>query len=358
MPVQSLSAEQALSNLVGLDAKLRNMSKSSTAVNGLEVTRQDLEDDLKLAANVDTPVRNRLNRIKGEGKAHAFYQLVSNFDPSGKNKFLGTDPSNGVFAKGGLPNAKDAQYTYVARPYSNVGDIVTVPWQDKAQDESYIDIKAQQKRVKMINTGLMEEYLIINGDSDATNGLAFDGFIPQIQKGGYNVLDLSAGGGSPLRLALISQELFRIKLAGGQTRFMLMSYAMKQAITQLIQYSFYGIRGSTGQSSAGPSAGGIQVDAWNFGTGDVELLADQYMNVDPITGYERILFIDDMTQDDKNSGNVVQMVDVDPLHYQDLATIATADRGIVYETTQLMIGILQYQGMIEGFNLQLPATQN
>jgi hypothetical protein len=42
---------------------------------------------------------------------------------------------------------------------------------------------------------------------------------------------------------------------------------------------------------------------------------------------------------------------VDPIHYAELANIATADRGIVYETTMLQIGVTQYQGLLKGINL-------
>ena len=350
-----MTADYALANLQGLDAQVGNLiRKSSTPVLGLEVVRQDLENDLKLAANIRTPLRNRLNRIKGDGKAHAFYQLQSNLDSTGQVRFLGTQATDGIFAKGGLPNSTDAQYNYIARPYANVGDVLTVPWQDQAQDSSYIDIKAQQKKVKMINTGLMEEWLIINGDSTATNGLSFDGLIPQIVQGGYNVYDLSAGGGSALRYPLIQQLLFRIQKAGGNTRALVMSYAMKQALTYLLGL-YYAIR-QTNTSGGTKYVGGFQTDSWNFGTGDVDLIDDQYMIPDPVTGYERIIFLDDETPDDKNGGNVVQMVDVDPIHYAELATIATADRGIVYETTQLMIGILQFQGIMEGINLSITPT--
>lgn len=359
MPNATLSPADALQGLSDFNGNQRVkelLAKSSTPVQGLEVVRQDLENDLKLAANLDTPLRNRLNRIKGEGKAHAFYQLQSNLDSSGKVRFLGTEANNGVFAKGGLPNSVDAQYNYIARPYSNIGDVLTVPWQDIAQDRSYTDILATQRKVKMINTGLMEEYFIINGDSDATSGLAFDGLIPQILKGGYNVLDVSAAGGSPLRYKLITQELFNIKQMGGRCRAIVMSYAMKAALVELIG-KLYAIR-QVGDDSTGNYKGGFQLDAWNFGTGMLDIIDDQYMIADPVTGLERIVFLDDETPDEKNGGNVVQMVDVDPIHYAELATIATAERGIVYETTQLMIGILQYQGIITGFNLSLPATMD
>lgn len=331
--------------------------KSTTAVVGLEVVRQDLEDDLKLAANVDTPVRNRIKRIKGNGKAHAYYMLSANAGVNQtSSRFLGTDPTGAAFTKGGLPNAIDPQYDYVSRPYANLGDLVIVAWQDIAQDESFIDIKAQQKRVKMINVGLAEEYVILNGDSSATSGLMFDGLITQIVQGGYNILDVSASGGAALSYSQIRQQMFTIQKAGGRVRALIMSFTIAQLLNQMLG-ELFGIRqiGPSGNTTYG---GGYHFESWDFGTGEVDLIADQYMIPDPITSLERIVFLDDHTQDDKNSGNVVQMVDVDPLHYVDLQSITTAERGIVYETTMLMVGIPQYQGLVTGINPQLTPVLN
>lgn len=331
--------------------RLDELKKSQTNVVGLEVVRQDLEDTLRMAANTNTPLRNRLNRIRGEGNAHAFYKLTAN--PGSVTtgaKFLGTDPVNSTFAKGGLPNSSDPQYSYIARPYANIGDVLTVAWQDKAQDRSFIDIEGQQRHVKMINTGLCEEFFILNGDSDASNGLQFDGIIKQIVTDGYNVLDVSGGGGSPLKFSLVEQEVFAIQKAGGLTQALVMSYALKQAITQIIGVNFYGIR-QTDMRSDGKISGGVEIDEWNFGTGTVKLIADQYMLTDPVTGLERVIFLDDVTDDPKNAGKAVQMVDVDPIHYAELASIATADRGIVYETCMLQVGVTQYQGILKGINL-------
>lgn len=328
-----------------------NIRKSTTSVTGLEVVRQDLEDELKLAANLLTPVRNRLKRKKGEGKAHAWYKLVANAGSTVTNaKFLGTDPTGMAFAKGGLPTAVDPQYEYVSRPYSNIGDLVIVPWQDVAQDASYIDIKAQQRRVKAINTALGEEYFILNGDSSATGGLAFDGLITQIQNDGFNILDNTAGGGAALAYNDIRTQCFNVLKAGGRVRALIMSYAVMALMTKMLQ-SIYAIR-QMERGGDGKWSGGFEIDNWNFGTGSVDLIADQYMLPDS-NGLERIIFLDDETTDDKNSGNVVQMVDVDPLHYVDLQSITTAERGIVYETTMLQISITQYQGLLLGINPNL-----
>jgi hypothetical protein len=327
--------------------------KSTTAVTGLELVRQDLEDELKLAANLDTPLRNRLKRLKGEGKAHAYYKLVSNAGTTVTGaKFLGTDPTNMAFAKGGLPNSVDPQYQYIARPYSNIGDVLIVPWQDIAQDKSYIDIMAQQRRVKMLNVGLAEEYFILNGSSAATNGLAFDGLITQQAADGFNILDVSASGGSVLTYDQIRSQCFTIRLAGGQTRALVMSYSIAEKMTQMLG-GLYAIR-QMQPTWDGKQAGGFQVDSWNFGTGPVDIIADQYMLPRASDGTNYIFMLDDHTQDSKNSGNAVVMVDVDPIHYVDLMAITTANRGIVYETSMLQVGITQYQGYIIGITTGTP----
>ena len=348
----TMTPERIFQNL----ERLHQIKKSATSVVGVELVRQDLEPTLRVAANLATPLRNRFTRIGGEGNAHAYYVLTSNVGANTPGaKFLGTDPTQGAFAKGGLPQGVDPNYSLIARPYANLGDVLNVAWQDMAQDRSFIDIKAQQRHVKMINTGLIEEYTIINGNADATGGLQFDGLLTQIQKSGYNIVDASAGGGSPLKFSLIEQICFAISKAGGLVRGIVISYAMKQAITQLIGVQYYGIR-QTDMKSDGKISGGVEIDEWNFGTGTVKFVTDQYMMPDPITGLERIIFLDDETDDPQNTGKAVMMVDVDPLHYAELANIATADRGVVYETTVLQVGILQYQGLLAGLNLALPSS--
>lgn len=347
---RSLSQADIITALRQLDEL--GLRKSTTAVTGLELTRQDLEDDLKLAGNTRTPLRNKLNRRTGNGKAHAYYKLISNAGINQTNaKFFGTDPSAGFFAKGGLPNSVDPIYEYISRPYANVGDVMIVPWQDEAQDASYIDIKAQQKKVKMLNVGLMEEWAIINGDSSASSGLVFDGLLTQIRNDGFNIVDVSAGGGAPLTYVTIQKLLFAIEKAGGHITDLVVSYAGKQKITEMLQL-YYGIR-QTNENADGKWKGGFQVGSWDFGTGEVEIHADQYALPDPVTGLENIIFLDMETTDDKNSGNVIEMVDVDKVHYVDLNPITTAHRGIVYETTMLQIGVTQYQGLLQGLNLAL-----
>jgi len=55
--------EQAIDNL--------NKAISSVDVSGLLLVREDLQAEMAIMAPTDTPLRNRLNRIQGNGKAHA-----------------------------------------------------------------------------------------------------------------------------------------------------------------------------------------------------------------------------------------------------------------------------------------------
>jgi len=48
---------------------------SSTDVSGLLLVREDLQAEMAIQAPTDTPLRNRLNRIQGNGKAHAWSSL-------------------------------------------------------------------------------------------------------------------------------------------------------------------------------------------------------------------------------------------------------------------------------------------
>ena len=97
---------------------------SSTNVSGLLLVREDLQSEMAIAAPTDTPIRNRLSRIEGNGSAHAWYKLVPTAQTEGS--FIGTAPSTGFFARGGLPTATQAAYRYMSAPYVCLGDLVEV----------------------------------------------------------------------------------------------------------------------------------------------------------------------------------------------------------------------------------------
>jgi len=131
---------------------------SSTPVQGLLLVREDLQAELALAAPTDTPLRNRLSRIQGNGSAHAWYQFVPTVSSSGR--FLGTTPQNGFFARGGVPTASQGTYRYMSAPYTSLGDMVEVSFFDQMAGKTYTDVKKQQIKLKMLNVALMEEWAI------------------------------------------------------------------------------------------------------------------------------------------------------------------------------------------------------
>jgi len=122
---------------------------SATDVSGLLLVREDLQDEMAIAAPKDTPVRNRLSRVPGNGSAHSWYQLQGTSQTEGT--FFGTAPSNGFFARGGLPTATQASYRYMSAPYVSLGDMVEVSFFDQVAGKSYTDVKALQMKMKMID---------------------------------------------------------------------------------------------------------------------------------------------------------------------------------------------------------------
>lgn len=120
-----------------VDEAIANIQKaiSSTNVSGLLLVREDLQSELAVAVGKDTPIRNRLTRIKGNGSSHAWYRLSPTSYSQGQ--FLGTGPTNAFFARGGLPTATQCSYRYMAAPYTSLGDVANVPFFDQMAETSY-----------------------------------------------------------------------------------------------------------------------------------------------------------------------------------------------------------------------------
>lgn len=308
------------------------------------LNRQDLQAEIVVAAPIETPLRNRLKRAPGNGQAHMFYQLVPNADKS-QGIFLGTTPGNAVFANGGLPTFATEDYKQVSIPYYNIGDIAQVTFQDQAQGRSFTDLMAQRKRVKMINVGMIEEYFILNGNSSqvqAGGGYIFDGLISILTNNGGNLIAATNG---EMNLGTGRQACRAAWDQGGVIRAMVIDSFGKSVLTAQVA-QLYAIR-QQDESAMRQIAGGISINAWDFGTGPVDWVVSRYL-VPQYGGSLNILFLDDMSLDQKNDGTVIQMVDVDPIHSIDLATVTTASRSLVYETTALMVAAPSFQSMVTG----------
>ena len=325
---------------------LEEMQKAITEANvtGGNLVREDLQAGLAVAGPMETPLRNRLNRVTGSGNAHSFYVMKPNADKT-KGVFYGTVPGNAVFPKGGLP--VDAQEAYVQKaiPYANLGDVARVTFQDQVQGASFIDLYSQRKMVKAKNVCMIEEYFNLNGDSSQVQpggGFIYDGLIVQISNGGGQLASPSDG---KLNIGLIAANQEQIAEAGGQTSVVIMDFLGKAILTRQVN-QIYSIH-QTASSSLGNISGGVAVNAWDFGFGVVDWMANRYL-VPASDGTHFVINLDDKSNDTQNDGNVVQMVDVDPLHSIDLAIVNTSWSSVIYETTMMMVSVPQFQGLVHG----------
>ncbi len=132
-----------------VDQAIETITKAITSVDvaGLALVREDLQAELAIEAPTSTPIRNRLNRVQGNGKAHSWYKLVPTTQTEGK--FLGTGPSGAFFEKGGLPNSQTPQYKHVSAPYTSIGDMAQVTFFDQMAGATYTDQKKHQMKVKI-----------------------------------------------------------------------------------------------------------------------------------------------------------------------------------------------------------------
>jgi len=325
-----------LGSAAEVDQAIERISKaiSSTNVSGLLLVREDLQNELAIANPTDTPLRNRLTRVPGNGSAHAWYRAQPTVQTEGR--FLGTGPANGFFARGGLPTATQVSYQYLSAPYVSLGDVIEVTLFDQMAGKTYTDVKKLQLKLKMINVALMEEWAIINGDS-ATNPLQFDGLQKIIQT---NITDLAGG---PYTLNAVTTTMRNIAMLGGKPQALVHSYREHQKFSELVLAGYYRLF----QQGAGALAdipAGVAVTRWVSPFGTLDIIGSRYIT--PLAGYtgNNALIIDDksMTED----GNAIAMVDLMPISAIDLALLQTAYRTLVAEFTVLMVTIEAFQGKI------------
>ena len=325
-----------MSNAQLIENALQDLQKAitETSVSGLLLVREDLQAEMAIMAPTDTPLRNRLNRIQGNGKAHSWYKLIPTSQPEGL--FLGTPPSAGFFAAGGLPTATTPAYKHVSAPYASLGDLVTVSFFDQMAGGTYTDIKKHQLKVKMLNVALMEEWALINGDSTA-NPLAFDGIRVQ------TTTNIKDNANAPLALNDLTSIMQTIVEKGGKPQAVVASYREIRRISELVLSSFYRLVQAGAGSLADVSAG-VSVTKWTSPFGVVDIIGSRYIVPTGAPAVADVLVIDDVSV--LEDGNALQMVDLMPLSAIDLALLQSAYRTLVAEFTVLQMTAEAFQGKI------------
>jgi len=306
---------------------------SSNAVTGLLLVREDLQPEMAIAAPIDTPLRNRLSRIEGNGTAHAWYQLQPVATSCGR--FFGTTPASGFFTRGGLPAATQASYVYQSAPYVCLGDIAQVTFFEQMAGRTFTDVKKSQIKVKMQNVALMEEWCVINGNS-TTNPLQFSGLDQLITT---NQVDLA---GAALTLNAITTLMRTVVNLGSKPQALVVALRENQRISELVLAGYYRLV----QNQAGAMAdipAGVAVTRWVSPHGTIDIIPSRFICTSDYNR-TRAFLIDDKSMTD--DGNAIAMVDLMPVSSIDLSLITTAYRTLIAEFTTMMMTVEVFQGKI------------
>lgn len=126
-----------------------------------------------------TPVRSLFPRTKGFGQAAAWKKMTSALHPgaSGTGANPGGPTGTGVrggFADAGQPSGTTQTFTTVTAAYKNIGRDVEVGRQAIASSRGYQDVRDELVRIKTLEVMLLEEDMLLNGDS-SLDANEFDG---------------------------------------------------------------------------------------------------------------------------------------------------------------------------------------
>lgn len=256
--------------------------------------------------------------------------------------FIGSTHTGAFFEKGGLPSSLPPNYSRIAVPYGQLGDMVSVSFFDQAAGRSFHDVLDHQKLIKATNTKLIEEWAILHGDS-SRNTMEFDGLDIQLQ---YTVdyAPYLATGSAFALFNCLADACYEISEAGGRPRCLVMSYGAKNVISKQVLQLWYALRQTGGDEVFAQMSGGLSVNAWDFGWGAVDFIAERYLRQGEYG--DQMYVLDDRSQEGANGGSVVQMVDLLAIAGYDLALIQTAYRYLVMEICALMVSIPAWQRKI------------
>lgn len=156
---------------------------------------ENLEEEIKLLVPTDTPLRNRIPRVRGYGEAVGWKTLTSKLHVTPGNQGVGTNTSI-TFADAGTPNETQQTYNHLTAAFKllgrrlEVGGLANAASQGRDGQPSMFE---SRRRVKMMEVMLGEEELIIAGNS-SNNALEFDGLLKQIVTNSGNAALLTASG--------------------------------------------------------------------------------------------------------------------------------------------------------------------
>jgi hypothetical protein len=306
------------------------------------LARQDLESAIVVLSDRQTPFRDRVSRIKGEGLAHLWNQRT-------RLDNVADGPAGLVdlfYADGNLPSTTDPNYVQQTAAYKYLGTTAIITGPMIASGRSYIDIEAEVAEATLRRIIQAEEWADFKG-STTINSLSYNGFDNQLVT---NVL--SAAGASLVAngttIPLFDRIIKLIRIQGGsKLDGIYCSFGQQNVINQIVSPAARYVISLDSRENL--LAAGDHVVSYTCAMGPIPVIGDFFAN--PALPYP---FVDPNGQlgigSSGATGNIVsnvyfirhdeqgcQMVDLVTLGRTELAKIADTVR--FYVNTYLVLAV-------------------
>jgi hypothetical protein len=279
------------------------------------LARQDLEAAIVKLTYRETPLRDIVKRVKGEGRAHLWNVRTA---LGGSVAELTTSI---FYADGNLPVASDPAYSQKTAAYKYLGVTANITGPMIASGASFTDIEAEVAEAKLRQVIQAEEWALFHGDASITGNYQFDGLDKLITT---NVIDLS---GAAISLTPIWRAVKKIRIQGGQPTHVFCSYGVQNQVNSLLVGDLRYIAQQGTVVTMGLHANNIQTPA-----GVLPLIGDFFIN--PATPYASAA-PEGATTSNMYIINLpeMEMVDLLPIGRTELAKLADSVRFYINEYT-------------------------
>ncbi|MEO7718159.1 MAG: DUF5309 family protein [Capsulimonas sp.] len=233
--------------IMQLNTNMQEFQRAVTSTSSAFPVRENLEAESKILIPTDTPMRNRLARKTGSGKASAWKQTIS----LGGGWATGLDQPGSAaairsfFAETGAPADHVTSYADKSATYKLMGTYGSVTGFAMASGANFQNQLATEKTNAIRNLMLNEENAIINGDSastaapwgDGATAMAFDGLLTLTSTAnGTPTAQVQAAVGA-LTTAHIDAQLTRLWNQGAQNIYMLVNAQEVNSLVHLAEAS-------------------------------------------------------------------------------------------------------------------------
>jgi hypothetical protein len=312
------------------------------------LARQDLEAEIVKLTNRNTPLRDMLPRIRGEGLAHLWNQRIALGALPGNNA-----PSELFYVDGGVPPESDPKYVQKTAAYKYLGVTGVITGPMIASGRSFADIEAEVAEAKLREVIQGEEWALFHGDHTVTNSSgasAFDGLDAQLTT---NVVDnsgspLTASGNTVIEL---DELIKKIRLQGGQPTHIFASFGQQMKVNQIM-----GAKAQYWMNEGTMVTGGIHAQNYQSTAGVMPLIGDFFINPAPPYPFNNAGSSGPTGAANSNiyiiQNGEIEMADLMPIGRTELAKVADTVRFYISEYTVLAVKAEPWMGIVK--NVQEP----